>query len=236
MYPGRPFYILCLAGIYVMFAIYGCSNKSNPVGPQDNGGLSLKATVTDENGNSLKDVRVHYVPILKTTTSSLGKPMPSTVIGFEIPEQKPVDLFTLRFGTRDTIEWLLKNETLQSGNYSAAINESKYTNGLYFYVLKYDSVVSEHLMLILNSDNELVNRTPLTTADSNGKFELPYKVLGIGQSFPRTAEDSPQVIGYTTITDSIYIYLTKEGFRDYKEKLKIDTAISSTKTFRMRTN
>ena len=208
------------------------SSCSEPVTPEEEPVLVGK--VVNEDGDPVEGVGIHYIPqtINIDTTSALNKPMPSTIIQFQLPDSAVVDLVILRFGTRDTVGYLLRNHWMLAGNYQLEFNLDSLTNGVYIYVLKYNDVVSEKIMLLVKLDlSELANSKPLVKTDSNGMFTLPYNILGLGLRFTRTSGGTPEPVGYTIITDNISLFMVKDGYHNHLEEIKVDTTQTLNKTF-----
>ncbi len=220
---------------FFLILLISCSEKS--VGPGDiDYEPALIGKVTDSAGNPLTGVNVHYVPELLDSSLKKGEPytpMPSTRIHFSLPVPARVTLVILAPFTRDTVLYMLKNEFMNAGTHSADINLDTLTNGVYIYVLKYDTTEIESSFLIIRDIQDLPSTMPLVRTDNQGNFKLHYKRLGIGKVFPFTSEASPVIIGYRIILNRFKIFLVKEGYNNYSEDLAVDTTTSMRKTFRM---
>ena len=73
---------------------------------------------------------------------------------------------------------------LNTGMYSVNFDANKFTNGVYTYIIKYDTTtIEKNLLLLKLSYSELDSSEPITKTDKNGNFFLPYKMLAMGLSF-----------------------------------------------------
>ena len=145
-----------------------------------------------------------------------------------------VDLVILRYGSRDTIAWLLRNEKLKAGTYSVLFDGQNQTNGVYVYILKFNNNVIEKNMLLMKNQAELVSSNPLVKTDKDGNFKLPFNILAIGLSFIKTGEESPEPISKMIISDNLSLFMVKEGYQNYLEEMKVDTNLTITKTFKLK--
>ncbi len=221
------------AFITFVFILFSCSNDGNPLSPTNNERV-IYGKVINGQGNPLDSVKVHYIPaLIDTGLSKINfiNPNATTIIKFSIPEQSLVTIVLLTHSLRDTVFYILKDELLQAGNHSVVVNTDSITNGVYDYVIKFREITIEKSLLILKSEDELVNSIPLTTTDSEGKFTLDYNSLAIGYGFDVTSEVSPDIVGYKIISDTIKLVLIRENYNIYKETIVIDINRTTIKNF-----
>ena len=216
----------------VGLVFYSCTKDDNPVVPLNNDPV-IYGKVVDEEGNPVPGVNVHYVPLLTDTSFEKisNNPLATVTINFSLPNETYVTIVFLEHITRDTLFYPVENQLLNAGNYAIHIDISSMTNGIYDYVIKFDSTIIERELLLNRDPQELVAAHPLTTTDGNGDFELRYDRLGIGETFGITSEVSPEIIFYVTISDSMQIFLTKQNYNNCLEPIKIDTNFAFRKTF-----
>jgi len=224
---------LIFASILSLFAI-SCAEDGSIATEQT--GAVFYGRVTDESGNPVQGVSLHYMPYL--SDSLIGK-QPATgviniAISFSLPMPANVTLFVISKFTRETVKSLLNNVSMSAGFHSFSFDADNLTNGFYSYILKYDTTNLEGTIILLRSLEELISANPLATSDANGNFSLPYKNLGLGYKFPYTSEVSPEIIGYKTVTNQFELMFYKSGYMILKEIVTIDTNQTMKKSFVMR--
>jgi len=212
--------------------LYSCSGDDNPVAPADDE-PAIYGKVVDEQGNPVPGVNVHYVPELADTSLEkvIINPLSTIIIKFSVPHDTYVTVVLLEHITRDTLFYLINNEFLSAGTHSFAIDDNPLTNGIYHYVIKYDTSIIEKKIILCRDPLELMAADPLTTTDDNGNFRLSYDRLGIGEIFGFSSEVSPEIIYYKVISDSLQIFLTKQNYNNFLEPIKVDTNSAFRKTF-----
>ena len=226
-------YILIFFVATIFNVINGCTSKDNPLISEEKEQV-FYGTIIDEQGYPIENVNIHFIPILKEINSNLQKvsnPMSSTRIEFSIPQKTIVNLYVLRYGPRDTISYLIKNELLEAGSHSVNFDtySLKLTCGIYLYVLKYDTVYIEKKMLLVINEDDLISSNPFLISDNNGKFQIPYKWFGINEQFIKSNSLDMNYIT-TTVTDSISLFFVKTGYYNKYENYKIDTNYTTRKT------
>lgn len=228
--PMRNF--LLLSFLIITLAIPGCTSDS-PTAPSKSNDAVFSGRVVDKNGRPVAGAGIHYIPEFDIISNStrLLKPNPSTTVAFTIPENSVVTLVLLKAGTRDTVAYLAKDDTLNAGVYHFSTGDLNLTNGVYLYVLKCGDKISEHMMLMMSDENDLAGKEPLAMTNSSGEFTIPYSVLGIGLKFAFTSGTSPDVLGYNVISNRMSVFITKEGYSSLKETVTVDTKANFRKTF-----
>ena len=232
------FYKYLLPFLIISFFLFNsCKNSDNPIN-SENIEFAFYGKVVGEHGKPIEGVNIHYIPELISedlSNGSLNKTTPSTTINFSIPERSTVYFYILRYGTQDTLAVVVDGEELNSGSYSLNIDANKFTNGVYTYIIKYDTTsIEKNMLLIKSSNNELVSCDPLTRTDENGNFVITYKCLAMGLSFLRTGNSSPEPISKNIISNHLKFFMTKEGYQNYLEPITIDTTINTVKTFKLK--
>jgi hypothetical protein len=209
-----------------------CKREDNIVLPEDLPPF-LYGKVTDNQGNLLEDVAIHY--IYKTVASSLNKSLkicPTTQITFSIPKRANVSLKIYRWYTMDLIATLV-DTIKEAGYYAIPFDVTKITNGCYIYRLLIDSTVTEKHMWLLETDiQSLINATPLTKSNSTGQFSLPLEIFGIGMQ-TLTSGSSPTDIDTVYISHSIQLVLYKNGYRTLVSPMTIDPTKGIRETFKL---
>ncbi|NLT50432.1 MAG: hypothetical protein GXX85_05895 [Ignavibacteria bacterium] len=202
------------------FLASGCDKNEGPVLYEDSNS-AISGLVVDEDGRPIEDAGIHYMPQLIKETKSLSKPNPSTAIMFTIPSGSGiVSLYILRYGSRDTVAILLKNQFLEGGTHINRF-DCNWTNGIYYYVLEINGKASEHKMFMIYLDkSELETTEPLSATDRYGNFSLPIKLLGIGEKFTRTDEVG-EIISTEIISPEFEVIATKEGYYPSSETVNI---------------
>lgn len=215
----------------ISLILFSCKKNDNVVGPVESD-PALYGKVIDEQGNPVAGVKVHYIPMLVNLNLAKSALLPpSTTIQFSIPKATKVTLVILRHGTQDTLLYIYKDEVMDSGVHGVNINGDKLTNGVYDYVIKFDSTLLVRKFLMLQKPEALINTIPLTTTDNEGKFKLTYLQLGIGEVFETSSLSDPLVIYKKVLSDSLQIFLVKDGYGNYLEGITIDTNSTSIKNF-----
>lgn len=228
--PMRNFLLLSLA--VVTFFISGCSNEG-PTAPANSYEPVFSGRVVDKNGRPVAGAGIHYIPEFDYISHSvhLFKPNPATTVAFVVPEESAVTLVLLRLGTRDTVAYLVKDDTLNAGLHFFSTDGLNLTNGVYLCVVKYGYKTRENMFLMMSNENELAYKEPLARTNSSGEFTLPYSMLGIGLKFAFTSETGPELRGYKWISNRMSIFIAKEGYTSLKEALTADTTANFRKTF-----
>lgn len=218
--------------LFIGLAFYSCSNDDNPVASEANE-PAIYGKVVDEQGNPVAGVNVHYVPELADTSLEkvIINPLSTYTIKFLLPHDTYVTLVLLEHITRDTLFYVINNELMSAGGHSVVLDVNSLTNGIYHYVIKFDTSIVEKKIILRKDPQELVALDPLTTTDNEGNFRLNYDRLGIGEIFGFSSEVSPGIIYYRVITDSLQIFLTKQNYNDCLEQIKVDTNYTFSKTF-----
>jgi hypothetical protein len=223
-----------LLAILLAFGFLTC--RDNGVGT---GGVPfpvLLGTVTAPGGAPLAGVGVHYIFHLTPSAglAPLNKPLPTTVISFDLPADAVVTMRILRYGSRELIATLVDHQFLAAGTQEVDFDASRLTNGLYIYQLLIEGLPpEEHIMALLKYDvRDLESSEPLTSTDLQGHFSLPYAVLGIGVKLALTLND-PTVLTYYVISDTIDLVLTKPGFQALVIPMTINTSSNQSVSFTM---
>ena len=208
------------------------SCRNNPV---DGGsfGNTITGKIVDAYGLPIEGVGIHYIFHLDSvsTPSSRAKTLPSTVIRFDIPFDTVISLTLLRYGTRELIMTLLDHEHLQAGYHSVQFDAGHLTNGLYLAHLTIGDAASDRILALLTDTAHLVQTTPLTTSDAQGKFSLPISVFGIGVLLNATNFSGGL---YTVrLSNTIDLVLYKENYQLLIKTVTIDATKSVSMNFRM---
>lgn len=183
--------------------------------PSERNQYALYGTIVDQNNIPVPNAEVHYTfgpwqggKIAKSF--SLKNTNPSTTISFSVPAEGQTSLRVYRFGTREVIATLI-DTILRAGQYSFPFNAQGITNGMYVYKLKTGEQSYQNKMSVMNFNYDQLRKTqPLARTDYQGKFILPFKVLGIGEEILQTNESGSGVIGKYKI-DSIAVVVFHSG-------------------------
>lgn len=219
--------------ITISLVLFSCNKKDTLVGPVESD-RALYGKVIDEQGNPVAGVKVHYVPSLVDSgfaKSAHHNPLPTTWIQFSIPIETKVTLILLQHGTQDTIRCIYNNEVMAPGSHGVDITADHLTNGIYDYILKYDSTVLVSRFVLIQRPEALVNANPLTTTNNDGVFKLTYSQLGIGEVFETSSLSNPPIIYKKVISTSMYIFLVKDSYSNYLEVISVDTNGTTNKNF-----
>ena len=200
--------------------IFSACNK-DVVGP-DISSQVLTFNMTDDSNKPLEGVSFHYIFKFNKNLQKPNKTCPATHISYEIPP--------------DTVDWIVNVYNYYSKEKCLTFNKEKgidsyvtmnrnfirLTNGIYEYELIYGTKKSTKKFYTLNLDySELMNTTSFTKSNDAGKIILNTSNLGIGDKFPITGPDSPEVIGYNEIKDEFIIILCKDGYQPHYSEVKL---------------
>lgn len=223
----KIYFILTLLSIIL---IISC-NKDNPIS-SDYSTIHLFGSVVDSLGNPVDSVSFHYIPDLTSSLfykSGFSRPCAVIMIRFSVPKRSYVNLSFYRWFTREFIATLV-NDTLDEGMHEVEFDASKLTNGVYFYVIKVDTLVSEKRTVLINSLADLPNKIPLSRTNSSGLFSVPIGIFGIGLTFEETSEFG-NIIDTVYISNTIQVVLCKAGYKTLVQSLTLDTTKSITQKF-----
>ncbi|MBX2975127.1 MAG: hypothetical protein KF721_03265 [Ignavibacteriaceae bacterium] len=201
--------------------------KDNPVSTSDTQ-LSLSGKVVDESGKIISGAKIHYIPQFAedTTGSSLTA---AFRYSFSIPYSTNVTVVLLRHHTRDTVQYIYKNEYLSQGTYT--LGPYQLTNGIYHYVVKYDTSEIDRKFLINMNENFLSELSPFKESDRLGVFDMSYKELGIGEIFGYQIADTTIV---KTISNRFKVVIFKENYEMLVEEITVNTTIPISKVFTLK--
>ena len=228
--------LFCTSILFLLIAFtLGCSDGGPTI--SDEGGAAIIGKIVDSNGNPLEGVGVHYIPkLVDTAPSGFAKITPATIISYSIPEPTELTVYILRYGSRDTVAVIMQNQPVAAGNHTSEFSGESLTNGVYIYVLEYDDKHIENKMLLLKSYGELWNTIPLAKSSRDGSFILPFDILAIGESFPRTSLTDPLIIDSMFISSEITLVITRGENEFNLEDLVVDKFIAVEKTFTLPIN
>ncbi len=226
----RPQFLFFSFSIILLFNSCEESSTGNTIGGQigfksEFSPYVLNGTVVDALNQPVAGADIHFLCTMKQITlskiQSSEKATPTTIISFGIPEKGHASLRVYRLGTRELITTLV-DTILQAGSFFYRFETSGLTNGLYVYRLISGKFFQEHLMLMLNTDLEvLLKTTPLVKTNFQGQFRLPQSVFGFDEVFTVTSEKGPDVIAKAMI-DSIGIVINRSGKSPSVHWIKID--------------
>jgi hypothetical protein len=153
---------------------------------------------------------------------------PSTVIPFQLPENRHIVFKILSWPSKTTLTTLI-DDVLPVGahqlQFDGSDSEGSYfTNGLYYYRMESKSFTDEKLMCIQMVDPEHIrslNAMPLTKSGSDGKFYLDYTNIPIGESIIHTDAQGNE-IGEIPVSINMTIILIKDGYKTFTQKLIVD--------------
>jgi hypothetical protein len=221
-----------LALIAFALAAASCSKNDNPVSPESFQG-PLSGIVYNQDGMPIPNVGVHYIFELNGY-QSLGKPggtCPSTTIGYTIPAPCHVMVRLLRWYTFLPVDTLFYGDQ-PAGYYRQTLDLTHIDNGVYLAEITAGETVSTHMILVQNVDlSTIVQTSPLTSTDANGRFSIPYGMFGFGAMFAVTSTAGPSIIDSVGISSSISLVLFKEGYQPLIRPVTIDTTKAMAMTF-----
>ena len=209
-----------------------CTKDDGPTSPQLSGG-TLSGIVNDRAGNPIQGVGVHYLYETKSLSplSKLSGICPSTTIMYSIPSPAHVTLRILRWYTREPIDTLVDAQQ-NAGIHEVLLDAAHMTNGLYLFQLVIDTVYTEKIFALLNTDlGSLVETEPLATSNAQGVFFLPHGVFGFGVTMHVTSPTGPAVSDSVCISTSIQLVLYKQGYQTLVRPVSIDTNQSASMAF-----
>jgi hypothetical protein len=206
----------------------GCKKNDNPISGEQPSQF-FYGQVVDSQGNPLEGCGVHYIdtytpsPLAKTgTTSSFDSIM------FTLSTRSKVTIKILRWFTRDTIVTVV-DDSLDAGYHAVAFDETKFTNGIYVYQFKTDTVLVEARFNIIDTDiSLLVNTTPLVTTSSSGSFRLPYGIFGFGLPWDQYGNGPVDTV---YVSHKIQMVVYKPGYLTLTKTMSIDQTSSAVQTF-----
>ncbi len=216
--------------LLLSLSIFGCPGSNPSDNTQDE--PSLNGAVVDENHMPVTDAEIHYFfghRYFTPKTDLATNPMPSTRIGFSIPESSRVTIKVLHLGTRKYL-FTLMDTVMMSGNYQIRADAGNLTNGFYIYQITAASFQKEIVAAIVTYDiSELIKKEPLTKTGADGKFSLPMSVLGVGRMLYITNATNSIAIDSTKI-DSIAVFVHKQR-KILIEGFNVNETQSITRTF-----
>lgn len=112
-----------------------------------------------------------------------------------------------------SIKWVAKNDDGQI-----------FSSNLYSYHLMTEEFNLEKEFLLIEFDHSKFDDiAPLAKTNSEGNLELNYDILPIGQRVDFTDETGPEIIETLTISDSLHLVFSKQGYRVWDGKVLVDT-------------
>lgn len=216
---GAVAFVLCLLA-------FSCTDFGVPPAAVSPTGV-LSGLVSDEQGNPLPGVGVHYifstVPI--GPPAKVNTPAASMIIGFSLAHDGPVTLRLLRWYTRALAKTLI-DTIMTAGNYRIAVDPAALTNGVYTAQLTADDTVKEFPVMMLNTDPVSLSATPpLVTTDSHGRFSLADGVFAFGVPLHLT-NGAGYPVGTYVISRAIQLVLFRNGYQILLEPMVVDTTRS----------
>ena len=182
---------------------YGCDTG---VGPDDTRPVGLYGTIFDDTGNPISEVNIHYIFNPGTDLEIQSMLIPYSLPYPQVVTVKVYDIFDRLVAT------LIDEVEQQAGMYQIHFNEPV-TNGIYYFeVQKGDTLETGKFFIRTEDINILEDRNPLLQSDEEGEFFAEPFVFGIGQT-----------ITGVTISDSLSIVFTKNGYNTTVESFKMDT-------------
>jgi hypothetical protein len=147
---------------------------------------------------------------------------------FTLSTRSKVTIKILRWFTRDTIVTVV-DDSLDAGYHAVAFDETQFTNGIYVYQFKTDTVLVEARFNIIDTDiSLLVNTTPLVTTSSSGSFRLPYGIFGFGLPWDQYGNGPVDTV---YVSHKIQMVVYKPGYLTLTKAMSIDQTSSAVQTF-----
>lgn len=219
-----------VTGLFVIALIvfsFSCS-KDNPVSTDENG-LSLIGKVVDESGNTINGANIHFVPQFAEDT--VGSSFTSAFrFSFSLPSSAYVTVVFVKHYTRDTVEYLYKNEYMNEGVH-IFFTPQQLTNGIYHYVIKYDTTEIDKKFLILKNEEFLSDVLPFKKTDNSGIFNMSYNEMGIGEKFDFRYGTFPDTTIQKTISNRFKVVIFKENFQMLVNEVTVNTSLPTSKVF-----
>lgn len=211
--------------VVILTLVISC-NKENPIEPF-NVEHSLIGKIVDADGNPIVNAEVHYIPqfIEQVDSNSFTSAFRFT---FSLPYATNLTVVLLKHYTRDTVKYLIKNEFTQAGTHSLSLGTGDLTNGVYHYVIKYDTTEIDKMIYLSRSEEFLSITEPFKRSDMQGSFQLSYKELGIGLKFSANVGDTTII---NTISNTFRVVIFKENFQTFVQQVTVDTNQTVTKMF-----
>jgi len=198
--------------ILVIFALAGC--RENPVIIQDNAAL-FQAKVIDSNNNPIVSVGFQYVFYVGANVVSKNYQFRYGLHAADTITMSIFDPF------ENQIAMPLNKMPQFPGSYSYNYDATGLPNGVYSCTIAGSTINQRTNFFVLTDDiAQLTVTKPLITSDANGIIQLSYASLGIGDHF---LYQNGSALLELTIADSISILLTKQGYKDYLQVIKLDT-------------
>ncbi len=223
------FYLLAAALLPVCLSCNGSGTTGPVVLPS--AAPDFFGSVYDSHGMPAQGVAVHYIPHLSGWTGPLAilKTTPVTTISFLLPRDGIVTMTMYRYGSNELIATLIDHQKMFAGMQEVSSDMSRFTNGIYRYIVALDgTMITDRIMLFLPAPdmryiNHLEGTTGLTVTGIDGKFSLPHSVFGIGLSF-KNSDENGEIIGITTISDTIDLVLMQTGHQPFVRQVVVDTS------------
>jgi hypothetical protein len=208
--------------LVTLFFLQSCKNTPVEV-EQNTPGFQVK--VVDSSGNPILDVGFHYIFYLGANivtrnylfSYSLQLPDTLTMVILNSFGTEIAIPFYKQFRPAGSHTYNFDASTLSNGVYSCLITGSTITQTIHFFVLTDDIA-------------QLTTLSPLSKTDEKGIIKLSYRSLGIGDKFNYQLGSSQLQL---VIADSIKIFLTKQGYMNYLQSIKLDTTKFIDMTFQL---
>ncbi|MGD9489841.1 MAG: hypothetical protein AB7W47_17595 [Calditrichaceae bacterium] len=210
-----------IKAIAILIFLIGCDD--DPVKPDNNTPKQISGVVSDTNGNALSDVDIHYIYYI-----GMDAVFKNAGIAYTLSAQQDVTLIIYNmFG--DEIARPLDVVSQPAGYHNYIFDASDYTNGIYSYKIESGELNQEGSFLVRDDQiSNLILKNPLLRSASDGSFELSYSTLGIGKKFTMMINDAENQL---IVADSIKIILFKPDYKISVSTVKVDTTITTKKTF-----
>jgi hypothetical protein len=185
----------------------------------------LYAKIIDINNNPLYDVDMHYIFYLGVDIISRNWSFRYTLANADSVTIRIYDCFN------NEVVTLLKNYPQHTGNYSIFYNADSITNGIYFCTITGNTINQNHKFFILNDNiDELKMLPPFKKSNASGNIQVTYSAMGIGNHFTYDTGSNQLSL---TVSDSVKIILSKNGYKIFSESVKFDTTKVLEKTFKL---